>query len=262
MRPGAGLLTWLCVAACAPALGASQEPLRLISSVRDCEFGQPFVLTVERAWPVGAAEPAWDPTQLAPLELEWESSDRQTDGGWLREVQRFRARSFTVGTFSFPPHFDLTVRSSLRPDDGGQLEPPARASASRTWIWFSLLALGCGVFALLRARRTSPPGPAASPVPSTVGERLQQLQPAAAEFPAQLTAVLRDWLAERAGLRAPGRLVEEFLTDDSDLAPATRAEVQKIVRSCEESRFAGAAWSLEQRNEALAATRALVGERP
>jgi hypothetical protein len=254
------LLAWLCAAACAPAGSGAGESLRLISSVRDCEFGQTFVLTVERAWKEGAEPPAWDPASVAPLELDFEAVKRNVTDGVTRETQLFRARSFTLGTLAFPPHFDLVVRSGLRPDDPGQPEAPEAAAASRTLLWFSLLALIAGGLVLLRRRgRTKPSAAAAIPRP-TVAQRLQELQAEAATFPAELTEILRDWLAARAGIQAPGRMVEELLAADAGLPLDARAQLHLIVKRCEELRYAGREWSLDQRRESLAAARVLAEE--
>lgn len=258
MKFAAGLLAWLCAAACAPAADGGVEPLRLTSSVQACEIGQPFLLTVERAWEGGSDPPAWDLATVAPLELELESVTRQVTRGVSRETQIFRARSFAIGTHSFSPHFDLTVRSGLRPDDSGQPEAPEAAPADQTMLWFGLLALIIGGLVLLRRRR--PTRVASTPVPirPAAAQRLQELRAEAATFPAELTAILRDWLAARAGIQAPGRLVEELLAADAALPPRARAQLQTIVRRCEEFRYADRELSLEQRRESLAAARLLV----
>jgi len=263
MRRGGGLLAACILAACAPQPPAASAALRLTSSVAECALGQPFLITVERTWGEGGEPAPWDAQSLQPLSLELLKQRRASAGGQRREVLSYRAVSFTAGELDFPPHFRLQVHSGLPANDAGELEAPSAPVASPNRTWLALIALPVVLFALARARRrrrrreeaTVPPPPGAL-------DRLRALDPQAAEFPSELSAALRDWLAERADVRAPGRLAEEMLAADPGLSPGARERVREIVRRCEEMRYAGLPWESEARRAALTTALAIAEERP
>lgn len=248
-------------AACAPQAAWSDAPLRLHASVAECRVGEPFTLTVERSWARNEEPPAWDPATVQPLHLEWEDRQRAEAGGRIHERLRYRAYAFAAGTLTFPPHFNLQVRTGLPAADAGQLEAPPAASVPRRWPW---IGVPCGLllaFVLRRLlqRRVRPP--AAPAPPPSAALRLQALQPEAPQFPRDLSAALRDWLAERTG-SPPGRLAEELLAAETRLAPAGRESLREIVQSCQAARYGDRIWPLEARRAALAGAVAIVEEAP
>ncbi len=257
MIRGAGWMAAGMLAACAPQQSAPAAPLRLQISATECTLGQPLLLTVQREWASGSPPAPWDPASLEPLRLERTGAQRQIFGELVRETLQYRAVAFAAGELDFPPHFRLRVRSDLPADDAGEPEAPSALSAGGSRAWLLLLLLPLLGFAMVRARRRHAPAAAEPAPPPGAARRLRDLDAQSADFPAELLAVLRDRLAERAGVRAPGRLASELLASDPGLAPPARAQLLEIVRQCEEQRYAGLTRTPDQRRSDLAAVAAL-----
>ena len=154
---------------------------------------------------------------------------------------------------------EQTIRvASLLADQGAAIEAPGAPfpPPSRLAWWIAggvgallLLALGC--LALRRRGRTVVPREATALPPHVKAQRaLARLRTAprttAAEIEAfyvQVSAVLRVYLEERFGLRAPERTTEEFLRDleaGDTLAREHRRELERFLSQCDLVKFAGA----------------------
>lgn len=148
----------------------------------------------------------------------------------------------------------LVVESSIG-EHGKALEAPAEPfpERPRTLLWASLaglalLLLGAG-FLLLRRRARGPlPREVAVPPHTRALRALARLRTAGRTTPAQIEAfyvevsnVLRTYLEERFGLRAPERTTEEFLRDlegGDQLAREHRAELERFLSQCDLVKFA------------------------
>ena len=118
-----------------------------------------------------------------------------------------------------------------------------------------VLAAAAAIAAVRRRRgrrrgavsRPSPPPPPASPHETALKAlaALRGRMPAAPDamepFYRELSAVVRRYLEERFGLRAPERTTEEFIreaTDSGAIAPAQRERLQEFLEQCDLVKFA------------------------
>lgn len=197
--------------------------------------------------------------------------ERQLDHGvWLRTVMTLRPLRgpgplpigpFTakakdgVGEASTPP-LQLQVTSLLQ-DAGAAIEAPAPPIAAPSrWYWWALGGVVAAALALLlwrwRAARPRPAPPPAVELPPHVKalRALGRLQQAPRTTPAQIEAfyvevslVLRVYLEERFGLRAPERTTEEFLLELEQPAIAVldqeqRLQLRRFLSQCDLVKFA------------------------
>jgi hypothetical protein len=161
----------------------------------------------------------------------------------------------------------LDVLKDMRPGTTPEQLPPLPPSWARRWL--VPLGGGLGALALLLAggwalsRRRPPPAPPLPPHRRALAE-LERLAPAAAEpgeYHTQLSHVLRRYLAERFGVRAPQQTTAEFLAAAAgvpELPAAARGLLRECFARCDLAKFAGARPSPEECQQARALARAFV----
>ena len=163
-----------------------------------------------------------------------------------------KAKDGTVAAST--PETKLVVESSIG-DHGAALEAPGDpfAARPRTLLWLGIAGLAllllAGGFLLLRRRSRLPaPGAIAVPAHTKALRALARLRNAGRTTPAQIEAyyvevsnVLRTYLEERFGLRAPECTTEEFLRElegGDQLAREHRAELERFLSQCDLVKFA------------------------
>lgn len=153
------------------------------------------------------------------------------------------------------PEQTIVVESALA-GHGAAIEAPGEPfpTPSRLWWWIAgsgLFLLVCALaFVAIRRRRRLRPQPAEVAVPPHVKalRALLRLRSAPRTTAAQLEAfyvevsqVLRVYLEERFGLRAPEHTTEEFLRElegGDQLAREHRAELERFLLQCDLVKFA------------------------
>jgi hypothetical protein len=164
-----------------------------------------------------------------------------------------RAKDGTVAA-STPEH-RITVTSVIG-DAGAEIEPPGEPfpAPRRAWLWAAagavpLLVLAAVAALTRRTRRRATHAAAVAVPPHTKALRaLARLRNAPRATPAEVeafyvevSAVLRVYLEERFGLRAPERTTEEFLRDlegGDQLAREHRRELERFLSQCDLVKFA------------------------
>lgn len=135
---------------------------------------------------------------------------------------------------------------------------PPEESPAAWWPWLALggvvLLLGIGAFFLLRRRRTLLPFLKA-PLPHEKAlKALQELsrhlrEDHHLEFAKQVSQIVRVYIQERFGLRAPHRSTEEFLREASarpELGPPDRELLREFLGKCDKVKFARRQLALPQ----------------
>lgn len=221
----------LLVSAWLLACGLVAQAVELPAEVR---FGEAFEVVVD-------ARGAFDPAQLAPLEVEV-LSRVGTAGG---ERLRLRARCYVPGQveLALDPPRTLTVQSVLVdqpvalewPSDGYALaEEPASP-----WLLAGLSALGAlAAFAAWRrvAARAAPAAPAQAAPAWSAAAALRALDGGEDDLDAfflELKAIVRRHCAERFGLPAEVRTSEELLR----ALPRAREPLRPCLTLCDVALF-------------------------
>ena len=189
------------------------------------------------------------------------------DGGaWTRfelNLQPLQVGELTIAPFvakdddqsATTPEFVLTVGSVLEGADADVEAPaPLFPSPFRGWWWIGAGALGLVLLLVaiwwLRRRRAQRPEPASTPLPPHV-RALRELtrlrgaprrtQAEVEVFYVDVSQVLRVYLEDGFGLRAPERTTEEFLpeVERSGVLDATqRAHLRQFLEQCDLVKFA------------------------
>jgi hypothetical protein len=160
----------------------------------------------------------------------------------------------------------LDILKDARPGPSPGPLPPLPPPWARRWL--VPLAWGAGGLVLLLAggwalsRRRAAPAPPLPPHRRALAG-LGRLDPAAGpgEYHTQLSHLLRRYLAERYGLRAPQQTAAEFLAAAAgvpELPPAARELLRECVARCDLAQFARAALSPEECRRSAALARAFV----
>ena len=155
---------------------------------------------------------------------------------------------------------ELTVEvASLLPGEAGKLEihdiknPVELPREPPEWLWpaaggLAALFLAGGLFAFIRRRRGGPPAPPPRPAHEIAFEELEAL--VAADLPAKgeikafyqgISDILRRYIENRFGLRAPERTTEEFLAElgaGQILDPAHKTLLDRFLHHCDLVKFA------------------------
>jgi hypothetical protein len=161
----------------------------------------------------------------------------------------------------------LDVLKDMRPGPGPAPLPPLPPTWARRWL--APLAWGAGGLVLVLAggwalsRRRPRPAPPVAPHRRALAE-LENLDPASAgpgEYHTQVSHVLRRYLAERFGLRAPQQTTAEFLAAVAGV-PELPAEARELLRECfarcDLAKFAAARLPPEECQQTAALARAFV----
>ncbi|MCC7399222.1 MAG: hypothetical protein IT455_19315 [Planctomycetes bacterium] len=260
--------------AVAPWTAAPAVPLDLRVQVAPAEV--PLLAPVQVTfdlWAAAADEAEFAPTFVAKDFLVGATTTTRQPlfgGQWQHTVVQLRPRrgpgelvlpSFVVTAKSgdataSTPEQKLVVTSTLA-GHGEAIEAPGAPFPTPFcgWWWVAggagALLLGAAlVWSLRRRRRRALTAPAAVALPPHVRalRALQRLHEAPRTTAADVEAfyvgvsnVLRVYLEERFGLRAPERTTEEFLRDlegGDGLARAHRPELERFLRQCDLVKFA------------------------
>lgn len=232
---------------------------------------QPVTVTLDLFTLAGVTAdfaPAVDPADFAAVttkspEVElfggrWQRTTivcRPLRGPGVLKLPSFVAKSADgVGAASTPEQ-EITVESALA-GAGAAIEAPGEPFPApfRGWWWVAsagaALAAGALAWWLLRRARASVRQPDAVAVPPHVKalRALQRLRGARRTTRAEIEAfyvevsdVLRVYLEERFGLRAPERTTEEFLRElegGEALAKGHRRELERFLSQCDLVKFA------------------------
>lgn len=160
----------------------------------------------------------------------------------------------------------LDILKDGRPSRPPEPLPPLPPPWARRWL--APLAWGAGGLVLLLAggwalARRHPAAARPMPPHRRALAELGGLDPAAdpGEYHTQLSHVLRRYLAERYGLRAPQQTTAEFLAAAAGvpgLPPEARELLRECVARCDLAKFARAALSPEECRRSAALARAFV----
>jgi len=151
----------------------------------------------------------------------------------------------------------VQVQSVLTDEHGAEIEAPGDLfDAPTAWWWWAGAVAVLAALALLvvasRRRRSAAPAPVSVLVPAHVRalRDLQRWRGAAHDTPAEIEAfyvgvsqVLRVYLEQRFGMRAPERTTEEFLRDLESgdvLARQHSEELERFLSQCDMVKFAKA----------------------
>lgn len=169
-------------------------------------------------------------------------------------VPSFSARAKDGTIAASTPEQKITVVTALA-DQGEAIEAPRDPFGPAPMLWWYVLggfvavAIVGGVLSLWR-RRAARPTAAAVAVPAHIkalralGRLRTQARTTPREietFYVEVSDVLRVYLEERFGLRAPERTTEEFLRDlegGAELAREHRAELERFLSQCDLVKFA------------------------
>jgi hypothetical protein len=266
----------LLLAACgAPALPWSAPPaaaidLKLAIAPTTAALMQPIVVTIDR-WRAADVEVEFAPQVDGKDFLCTTTVEPEVDlltGRWQRTVLQLRPRrgpgELTVPSFvakaksgaaaASTPEQIVTVTSSLA-GHGGSIEVPGEPFPTpfAGWWWLGGAAALASLLAamwLFARRRRGPSLPVEVALPAHVKalRALQRLRQAARTTPAEIESfyvevsqVLRVYLEERFGVRAPERTTEEFLreVESSDaLLQKHRRELERFLSQCDLVKFA------------------------
>jgi len=221
------------------------------------------------------------------------------DGAWIRHRRRMVLEPQASGTAVLPPlaqAFRLPgdpgvlheIRSeplevavqSLLPEEMDGLEDlprpapprplPAPAAPSSWWLLAAALAAAGGVLLGRRLRRRPPAEAAPEPPRERALRALEALLAGALPGPEgwpgwyrELTAVLRRFLEETTGVRAPEQTTEEFLRaieTDPRFPPARREALRAFLLAADLVKYAGQEADPTRAREAAARARALILE--
>ena len=178
------------------------------------------------------------------------------------EVPALRAEAVAAdGAAATTAPVAVQVASVLSDADGAEIEPPGAPfpTPAAWWPWAlgvaALAALAAAVAAARRRGRAEPTAPVTVDLPAHVRalRELRRWRSAARRTPAEVEAfyvgvsqVLRVYLEERFGLRAPERTTEEFLRDlerggergREGLARRHRGDLERFLSQCDMVKFA------------------------
>lgn len=261
----------------------------------EIRIGEPVVATIRVDHPDGARVSIDDPGRSNAVRV----LDRQWAPPAAGRTQvEYGITSFVVGDhavftgsvrvakadakdeLSVPiPVISLKVNSSVAEGDE-ELPPPAGLvdwpPAVPRWIWvlplIAALAAAVGWFAarLRRRARRPRPGPPPTPPHEIAMAALRRLEAqgwmesdASEPFYVELSRIVRVYLEDRFGLRAPERTTEEFIRDAAEsgtLSAAHRALAAEFLESSDLVKFARARPGAESMRSALKAAERLVRE--
>ncbi len=270
-----------------PAAAADLAP-------RVAHVGEPVTLVVRAGHDRAASVDLPAPCSGGPLALR-AGSPRTEAAGPGREVTR---AGHTVTAFEVGSHTVLTGAVAVTGADGVRVECPVGPvvlevvsvlespaapprgpkeavrwpAAVPRWVWVlplvALLAAAVGLLAARRVRRRAAAPPPPPPAPDAVAlaalDRLASSRGADPDrFFTALSSIVRRYLEDRFGLRAPESTTEEFLREagrSEALTPAQRARTGEFLVLSDLVKFARHRPGPDDLRAALASARRLVEE--
>lgn len=229
--------------------------LRVEAGRRAVEPGRGFPLTVTRIHRKELAAAPFDERSLRPLVVRLEEESRREDGTRVEERRRYRAYAFgpkevtvRLPAFAARPReggdeivapvdpVRIRVVGTVDPEDPGPLELPgpplAEPFPAGTAALLGTAILGAAAILLVRRGRRRAPEPPPAPAPATpdaAARALGRLREAPSVE--AVAAILRDYLAERFGLRAANLTTEEIASAHPGVrAPLAAADLAKFAR--------------------------------
>lgn len=256
MRRAAAMLAIVATACGADVVVPSAAPsVSLAAGVTEVEFGRPFEVRVDRAWPEGDVPEPWNDAALAPLDVRPIAVASAVRDGVVAESRVFEARAFTRGDVTVAPPllrtlsrggetreargaaFTVRVRPALDPSRHG---PASRAELPRgplgggppwtAWVFAAGAAATAAWFATRRRRppavaAAAPPAPPAPAGPTAADRALGRLaalrgtrpgdDAARLAFHVEVASALREFVGERYAACAPETTTEELLAADA-----------------------------------------------
>jgi len=258
---------------------AAEVSIELILNSNTIRYGAVFSLTVVRAWS-GDLKPApWNDSDLSPLHVRLVETSSSTDADRIREIRQFDCYAFQAGevtvpafvfraraadgtesaTFSDPVVLQvassLSSTTSATPELPGDLMAlPGRGLAWWTWGLIGLAALLPAVMFFSGRQRRA--GRTAVAKPTDPRERaLRRLSQLHANrndcrsagladlqcWYVEASALVRDFIEDHFGLRAPLMTTEQFLASRDirrELDDSHRALLAEFLVHCDRVKFA------------------------
>lgn len=286
----AAVFTFVFLLQSAPAPAAPPSSLPALANVEiradvpkePVKFGQPFELAIHRTWDEHDPAPAWRDASLVPLAVVPKDITKKRENGKITETRRFTARAFAREEVNIPElHLNLKIQSVL-PDPAGEVEaPPGPREQPFRWRFWSLVAAAALAAALValwfyqyyKKRALAPkPAPVAPriPPPDRALARLAALRQLAVvdetsvqRFYVEASSILREYLEEQLGVRAPEMTTEEFLNSSRTqklLETAHRALLSEYLYHCDLVKFARQASSTTDRDRTILSAERFVQE--
>ncbi len=228
------------------------------------------------------------------------SAPRLVEGGRVLTAKSFELEPFLPGEYTLPV---LTVRhgpkgadedsirsietteqtidvqsvlpDSAEPPDIKEIAPPVDLPREHPWWLYAagvltVLALAAGYFWWKRRKRAdaeaAPPPPAHEVAYRTLEELLAEdllMKGEAKLFYLRLSNILRHYIEDRFGLRAPERTTEEFMDElrsTDSLEPAHKGLLKDFLRHCDMVKFAEHQPSKDEVDDTIASCRRFIDE--
>lgn len=269
-------------AASAPALNSviieAQAPAEPVV------FGKPFSLVIRREWNANDPTPAWRDSSLAPLVVTPKGVDTETKDNKKIETRRFDARAFKRDEINIPElNLHIKVASALEETAGEVEPPPGPFAAPFIFPWKIVISSIVGALAsalcvyfvqrYLKKRAASPRSiPAAPPIPApdralarlaALRQMLMIDDGTIQKFYVEASSIVREYLEEQLGVRAPEMTTEEFLNSRSTeqlLNTAHRALLSEYLLHCDLVKFARRASTGGDREKLILAAERFIQE--
>ncbi|MBI3820090.1 MAG: hypothetical protein HY286_15460 [Planctomycetes bacterium] len=246
------------------------------------KFGAPFPLEIVRTWDERDPAPPWRDSALAPLVVTARDVKQSAANHKITETRSFEARAFARDELNIPElHLHVKIASALDDPAGAVEEPPGPLPAPFPWrtiiiisaIAAAAAALGYYIYTILKKRAAMvPAAPAAPriPAPDRALARLAQLRKmqlfddeSVQRFYVEASSIVREYLEEQLGVRAPEMTTEEFLTAPQTsrlLQSQHRALLSDYLMHCDLVKFARQSSSAAERDRLIGCAERLVQE--
>lgn len=239
--------------------------IRVVTPTKEVEFGKAFPLTITRTWGRDWIPGVWNDPSVENLQLKLEKQSQRENGDQIEEIREFAAYAFGMNELVIPSiifeahrgegslekeakseELRLTIRSTLPAEDTGVAEVPGDLLEQPfPWLFWSTIAAAIlavlGMFLWFRRRRAKP-----TELAKPVAPRIPPLQRALARlaklrmrevrneeevqgFYVEASSLIREYLEESFGLRAPEMTTEEFLNAAQN-SQLLRIEEQSLLR--------------------------------
>ncbi len=246
------------------AISNEEIAIRVSTPSKEIEFGKAFPLTITRVWSRDLQPEPWQDPIAENLQLRLEKLDRLEKDSQIQEIREFRGYAFAVGEIVLPAvvfkarsgdiekeakseelHFE--VKSALPSESAGSVELPGELLAEPfPWMFWSAVAGGILIVCALlvwfwRSRRHRELPIQVAPIPripplQRALERLAKLRQRRAQsaeeiqdYYVEATSLIREYIEESFGVRAPEMTTEEFL-NSSQTSQALQTVEQSMLR--------------------------------